>query len=235
MVSFQNIAVFILSTTVTNGRYKQDYPTYYESRIVPIMDTWGMYFPTLFFVFGSNRKDYDFLTDNCELQALQPSRLLKAQSEQIASQNIVKRFECPAVHGIESHVNSTSLRTKFNVLYTGNCTGEYFGIGPTCRCQESMRYFNQEPSMSRHEWFIFIDDDIHFRPHSLRAMLSGFHPVETMPVNITERGVALVGTRTYRGFRFSKREPPHNCSGSAAYDFPIAQPAIINRYAHTHT
>ena len=42
---------------------KQDFPTYWQSRILPIQNTWGKFFQTLFFVFGTNVFDYRFLHD----------------------------------------------------------------------------------------------------------------------------------------------------------------------------
>lgn len=125
----------------------------------------------------------------------------------------------------------------FNGLWTGNCTGEYFGVGPTCRCQEAMRYFLHEPTLRNTEWFIFMDDDIHFRPFSLLAMLSELTTATSAgALESTDKvRLALVGPVKYRGFEFSKRvnhdnsTEVHRCRNSTAFEFPFAQPAIINR------
>lgn len=256
MVNFTDIAVFILATTEKNGKYHQDYPTYLESRIVPIRETWGQYFPVMNFVFGTNKKDYDFLSEQCRevIHASEPAsinRRLKAKSEQRQSENRVIQFKCP-IYEMESHYGlstrtdtsnasftnpmktqymTSTLLYEFDALFVANCTGEYFGIGPTCRCQESMRFFNQDASMQKAEWFIFMDDDIHFRPHALQTMLTGLSDGTNTNITHTDQGLALVGTNNYRTFEFSKKDPPHSClKNITAFSFPFAQPAIINRY-----
>lgn len=261
MVSFNDVAVFILATTRTNGRYKQDYPTYFESRIVPIRETWGQYFPQLYFVFGASKHDQNFLTQQCRSHASadgKESRRLAAGKSHVQLEDTRTLYSCP-VYELDSHYlsrvsssNDTlrnptinkqhSMLYDFNALWTGNCTGDYFGAGPTCRCQEAMRYFLHEPSMQKNEWFIFMDDDILFRPFSLLSMLteltngvggSTYSTKETAGTQGTK--IALVAPTKHRGFEFSKRgikegsTEVHRCRNSSAYEFPLAQPAIINR------
>lgn len=246
MVNFENIAIFILATTATNGKYKQDYSTYLESRIIPIRETWGQYFPSMHFVFGTNKKDLDFLTQQCRLvEPTSSTRQLKARSDQVEHENKTVQYKCP-IYEIESHyrslatnntninmadMKSNSLLFEFNALYTANCTGTYFGLGPTCRCQESMRFYNQDLSMKQAEWFMFMDDDIHVRPFALQSMLTEIeNTTSSSQVISSEKGMALVGSNRYRSFDFSKKSPPHSCRESIAYEFSFAQPAIINRY-----
>ena len=182
MVDFRRIAVFILGTVAKNGRLEQPYPTYLESRIQPIVQTWGQFFPLLYFVFGRNVHDVEFLTKQCRLVAnnvfarspasseVSPHRILKVRSPQIELEHSLDLYRCP-IHAndmhyfrsIDKHLNLTESKTslngnnsddrgsesggpssnsvlEFNVLLARNCTGEYFGYGPTCRCQEAMRY-----------------------------------------------------------------------------------------------
>lgn len=259
MVGFDNIAVFILATTRTNGRYKQEYPTYFESRIVPIRETWGQYFHQLYFVFGTNKFDHSFLTQQCRSQSSVSGgagRRLAGNKDQVPLEDTRELYSCP-IYELDAHYHSwgggtnETLRSPtankqnamlydFNALWTGNCTGEYFGMGPTCRCQEAMRYFLHEPSMQHNEWFIFIDDDILFRPYSLLSMLNeltktGGPPVLKVTAATDGNRIALVGPTKYRGFDFSKKtqrdDSPelHRCKNSTAYEFAFAQPAIINR------
>jgi hypothetical protein len=55
-----------------------------------------------------------------------------------------------------------------------NETGEYYGLGPTCRCQETMRYYYYLNDIHKSfDWFIFMDDDIYIRPYSLLSFLLG--------------------------------------------------------------
>ena len=246
MVNFQDIAVFILATTRTNGRYKQDYPTYFESRIVPIRETWGQLFPSLYFVFGANKADYNFLNQQC--RSNENNRKLLSRDKTIPLQNVVTPYTCP-IYEVESHyktgdsndkskLQSQALLYEFNALWTGNCTGEYFGYGPTCRCQESMRYFYTDPSFKSKEWFIFMDDDIYFRPYALQSMLSTLSSNKAIKV---DGPLAVVSASKYRAFQFSKRGPSnstdeeHSCRNSNVYDFPLAQPAIMNRYSIVYT
>jgi len=171
---FRHIAVFILGTVARNGRMEQPYPTYLESRILPLLQTWGQFFPHLYFVFGRNVYDVDFLTERCRLTAINvlngptsgweytahtpsnSSRELKVRSPQVELQHSLDLYRCPIniddlfyFRGAEKRLNLTSAMKfsaeftgtilEFNVLLARNCTGEYFGYGPTCRCQEAMR------------------------------------------------------------------------------------------------
>jgi hypothetical protein len=72
---------------------------------------------------------------------------------------------------------------EITVLRAANCTGEYFGIGPTCRCQEMLRFFLQSPPPTGGvggvggagggwEWFMFVDDDVYVRPYALHSFLA---------------------------------------------------------------
>jgi hypothetical protein len=249
MVSFSDVAIFILATTRTNGRHKQDYATYLESRIVPIRESWGQFFPHLYFVFGTNKFDHDFLTQQCTTQ--KAGRQLAARDRQIPSENVAHLYSCP-IYEVEAHYKTSQDVTvdlavtkesststplyEFNALWTGNCTGEYFGYGPTCRCQESMRYFNHDPVLQKKEWFIFMDDDIYYRPYALVSLLSSLS--EDKQRAGSNAPIALVASNRYRSFQFSKSGPKndtakasHRCKDSPAYEFAIAQPAILNRYA----
>jgi hypothetical protein len=115
-----------------------------------------------------------------------------------------------------SAVNNSSKDAYVNILYTGNCTGEYFGIGPVCRCQEAMRFFNTHLA-NLFEWFVFIDDDVFMRPVSLLTMLHQIRPLfsltadafHLLPRNrsldaIGSQPAALVSSSRYRGFLGSK-------------------------------
>jgi hypothetical protein len=101
-----------------------------------------------------------------------------------------------------------------------------------------MRYYNTEPTLHNKEWFIFMDDDIYYRPFALKAMLHAL--TAQFEGTSTKQPMALVASNRYRSFQFSKGGPkestsgntkptPHNCKGSSAYDFAIAQPAMLNR------
>ena len=325
MVNFEDVAVFLLATTRPNGRpgSQQTYPTYYESRILPIRETWGAYFPHLYFVFGTNKFDYEFLTKRChivdhdignegsgdmdegagisrnsarggfetsdlisssERDTLSPiptnttdkadttsasssHRRLLAREPQTSTKHSTEVYSCPVSkteveqqrrRRNEAFSEASDLRSlsstpdtaaaapppppppplppsttsgsfssaskvasssrsgrgetlhgagtsdasdepggadpvfEWRALWVGNCTGEYFGIGPTCRCQEALRFFSRPPSagnpwnrgtrgnplyqqqqQQEPEWFVFIDDDMHFRPYSLVSLLHG--------------------------------------------------------------
>jgi hypothetical protein len=183
-----SIAIFILATTKKNGKpgTMQTYPTYFESRMLPIANTYGTQFnnatsTNLFFVFGTNKYDNDFLQRRCyEVEgpswsafSLSSSsspdsshrrRSLKAHVEQTPSRDRLETHKCP-IRRTETYTFQKQKRLPYQsqsaavptiiendrnitILRAANCTGEYFGIGPTCRCQEMLRYFLQSPPPS---------------------------------------------------------------------------------------
>ena len=128
---------------------------------------------------------------------------------------------------------------EFNILRTGNCSGEYFGFGPTCRCQEAMRYFFYQNTADKWDWFIFIDDDIYMQPYAVSSLLKSL----TDSSDPLDKYVALLSSSKKRRIDYvldwrkkavtsksNKRafHPKHPCH-SIVY---IAQPAIISRYHH---
>lgn len=152
VATFGNIAIFVLATTLRNS---------IENRIVPISSTWGFQFEHLYFVMGTNQPDKDYLNDRCKLQEDPHGRSLARAPP---SSQADKLFEYRCIPG----------NFPVNVLLTANCTGTYFGLGPTCRCEESMRFFWTASRFSTVQWFMFIDDDVYIRPLPLMTMLSGF-------------------------------------------------------------
>ena len=58
---FSTVAVFVLGTTRKFQRVSS-----FESRIRPIVETWGSLFPHLYFVFGTNVFDQTFLSESCQ-------------------------------------------------------------------------------------------------------------------------------------------------------------------------
>ena len=176
---------------------------------------------------GRNSFDFQFLETYCSRSS--GSRRLRARPGQTRPyEDILYQYRCPldiplsdkTAFTDRSYSNATA--PTLQVLYMGNCTGEYFGIGPTCRCQESMRYFLSH-FVNSTRWFMFMDDDVYVRPHSLRRML------ELVDLEDGESPRALVSTSTYRSFRFSDKSKTFNCSHpDGRHNFPIAQPAIIN-------
>lgn len=226
MQRIADLVVFVLATTKGNKEYSA-----FEHRIVEIASTWGTSFKNLYFVLGTNIFDYKFLTDKCNIvdrampsaqyqkhhqqQHHRHNRRLKAHTPQTSPVDAVKEYVCPR----------DDLNINITFLWIANCTGEYFGIGPTCRCQEAMRYYNNHPDLG--DWFGFFDDDMHLRPYALQSMLRE-HSRKMLSVNSR---VGFVSAMVYRSFQFSKRWNPetHNCSISGVHDFPIAQPAFLNR------
>jgi hypothetical protein len=234
---FKKIAIFILGTTTPNSRFPQKYKTYYESRIVPIVTTWASYFPFVYFVFGTNRFDHKFLDKHCQLHEtipnypiskLQPShRTLIARTPQKIPQNIYELYSCPVIE------SNHTLPLKFNVLYIGNCTGEYFGIGPTCRCQETIRFFQQSLLLKDLPWFLFMDDDVYIRPYTLFSVLQTMtnHP------QLSHHPVALLSSLSGRQATSIKPKKPtptsitQRCQQLWYDSYYYAQPALLNNAA----
>ena len=183
---FQSVAVFVLATTgsrrsptASNGA-EEEY-NYLERRLLPLAESWGRFFPHLFFVLGTNEVDYSFTLRFCNATGLssrpgrekvevglggrregREGRRLVARSKQVKKRNVVTELVC------RPHQSKKEMR----FLWTGNCSGEYFGMGPTCRCQESLRFFLRSSSSSSSfstgldafEWFIFVDGKEPFKP-----------------------------------------------------------------------
>lgn len=291
MVDFSAISVFILATTTLNTRFSpQIFPTYYESRILPITETWGSFFPHLYFVFGRNAFDYQFLTTSCShinhgyvehyhsmshtdkendkknvLQEMEASnnfhfrRKLEPRTRQMKSMNKTTLFYCypkqgegkwrefPTNHSSKQFhqptVNTAAYspflnsleqrRSPWKALYIGNCTGEYFGSGPTCRCQETIRYFlvNKDSHFKNVQWFIFQDDDIYLRPYALQNFLSSF----ASEIDISQRPITFISSEMgfiLRNVRQKQYEKDiENCRTLFQNSLHLAQPAIMNRYS----
>ena len=209
-LSFHDVAIFVLATTRTEPNRASS--SSLSGRMLPLMQTWGRYFPSIYFVFGTNQVDYDFVRSPVCRSASSHNRRLRASSPQVAGRNATELFSCQQ-DGVD-----------LSVLFVGNCTGEYFGYGPVCRCQESLRYFL---TREQHAWFAFMDDDLYLRPHSLLALLGDIRGPGTDGV------FSLVSSRAYRSFQFSSRwRTPglgYNCKVPSAHNFPVAMPAFLTR------
>jgi hypothetical protein len=298
LLDFSSITIFILATTTQNSRIPQDYKTYYESRILPITETWGSFFPNLFFVFGTNQFDYQFLTTRCtpesttlmeahathELHGQKPKkkasnkgklkgpkrnatlptikadgrRKLIARTPQMKSKNVTMVFNCIPTEGegkwrklknISESPPSASSNPDFksfqsfqtqrsskgwNALYIGNCTGEYFGAGPTCRCQESLRFYlnHLNGHFASSKWMIFMDDDIYYRPFSLQSFLSSITTKQLWEKKENE-AMALISSdmkHEYSRFKDSRyTNATLVCKKLFQSSLYLAQPAMLNR------
>jgi hypothetical protein len=157
MVGTGNIAIFLLATTLRNS---------YENRIKPIMATWGADISHLYFVMGTNNADKPFLDKTCRNKPhTRPVGMVSTgpiKIRPLVVQGQMMEYDCPVPN------------SRINVLFTTNCTGTYFGRGPTCRCEESIRFFLYEKRFQNVEWFMFIDDDLYIRPTPLMSFLRSF-------------------------------------------------------------
>ena len=79
-------------------------------------------------------------------------------------------------------------------------------------------------------WFAFMDDDVHLRPHSLVALLDAV-TVGGPPMAV------LVPSSKYPAFEFHKRRTADGewaadpaCTNSSVFDFGWIQPAFITRW-----
>ena len=202
-IIIDSIAVFILSTTKTFGGISS-----FQSRMIEISETWAKPFEHVNFVMGTNQFDHNFLQERCIFKASfgdpkrapENRRKLVARTPQTPREDVTREYECDYSKEMAKweFTGRTSTDAKkdllqrhfqedrhaLTVLYVGNCTGEYFGIGPACRYQETARYFLSHAGLRtvppgaiypksrlgrfRHvEWFLFVDDDLYVRPYSL--------------------------------------------------------------------
>ena len=137
--NMNRLAVFILSTVKSNGKFTQFFPNYYESRILPIINTWGLLIPNLIFVFGTNVFDLNFIKHRCKKIIVQ-QRKLTPYTPQTTPVDSIEEYTCPVeqyegLNWIYNKDNNASNNTKkktniissFNIIRMSNCTGEYFG------------------------------------------------------------------------------------------------------------
>ena len=230
-------AIFILATSRNFQQISS-----FDSRIKPIAETWGSVFVHTYMVFGTNVFDATYLTSNCQLKV--------SHGDSSSSSSRRRRLYASAPQ--TESVNRTDLyycqQGLIKVLHVGNCTGEYFGMGPTCRCQEAMRYFmfnQQRPLFADVKWFAFMDDDLYIRPYSLAAMTQRMetHQLfrrhflsDSSSMSISgSKGAVLVSTSVSRGFGFTKRfgmfdekKQPNLNHTCRQHKFPICMPAIIH-------
>lgn len=211
---FNTIAVFVLANT---GSYKprteNRYYSYLNRRLIPMADTWGRFFPYLYFVLGTNLYDWKFITQYCNMTSSH-HRSLIARTPQRSSENKIISYRC----------TPPGLRSEhMRILWVGNCTGEYFGIGPTCRCQEAMRYYlNSLELLNQTNWFMFIDDDVYFRPYALIGMLANLSFKDS---------IQIVSSRYPNSLSFAHRwnKTKYQCYPSEYIRFTWAQPSILSR------
>ena len=148
VATLSSIAIFILSTIQPPSPLKSQYhlPNNFDLRLAPIHETWGSYLTSTFFVLGRNKPDYDFIQYHCMQKVISAStlhvdvesenrRVLVPKVKQIESKDTMELHHCPSRTPIRNN------KLPLKVLVSRNCTGEYFGMGPTCRCQESMRFY----------------------------------------------------------------------------------------------
>lgn len=251
MLDVSKIAFFLLSTAGLNGFAEQKYPTFFDSRTLPIKQTWGAFFPHLHFVFGNNPADYRFLQKRCTLERT-IGEPINPSAKQTLVRNATDLYSCPvtpsewkwnASQPISSPYTSPVLQAynsfaanrlaPLRALYHANCSGKYFGLGPSCRCQESMRYYLTEPAFRDFDWFVFMDDDLYFRPYALLSFLDRVQ----RNTSLSSQPLAMIAGSGLQGFRQLKNKAlasgHHDCTHQVVYRFGYAQPAFFNRKTMT--
>ena len=241
-----DIAIFVLATTKL-----LNFQSSWDTRVVPIYQTWGKNLEHLYFTMGTNVFDKIFLDTQC-MTILQQQhnvsrgvgtgeigrRILRARTQQTFKRNRLIEYKCSEnlrasnrnifLKGM--YLNPNPNTGQITVLFAANCTGEYFGEGPSCRLQESIRHFIYDPKFLEVKWFGFIDDDVYLRPYVLSNLLKMFH----LNDGSKDGGdVALLYSMDEPGLQFSTRWSPssHNCNISGMHTFPYAMPCVINRKA----
>jgi len=197
------VSIIVLATSMQKpGKEGRARYSYFYDRAVPMKTTWARDFEVEL-AFGTNVFDDEFLTAECE--GLGAARRLRVTHPQVPPRDAIESFACASIR----------------VLYLANCTGEYMGAGPVCRCQESIRYWLRSARFARTKWFVFMDDDVYFRPYALLGLLAGFN--ESVPM-------AFVGAHGLRGLSLT-RDRWKACGELCAFRFGWAQPAILSRGA----
>lgn len=102
-------------------------------------------------------------------------------------------------------------------VLTAECTDEYRGAGPCCKCDAA--FVHAADAARPWDWVAFADDDVYFDPISTRHALSSAGDVDA-PVAVVPQG--------------SRRRPPFQASAKCRSAMPAnywAQPAILSRGA----
>lgn len=130
MLSYEDVAVFILGTTAFFRGQSS-----FDARIIPAYRTWGHTLPYLYYVFGNSPKDRKFLVHRgCEI--LPNDRTLSAGNNSHLSNERgnkyinIEMLECYAEESIR----------PLKIIRFLDCSGGYYGDGPTCRCDEIISY-----------------------------------------------------------------------------------------------
>ena len=251
MVSFNEIAVFVLATS--QGKQVGKPFSQWERRLEPLAQTWGAYFPHFYGVMGRNQYDIGFLANNCEIESKwstlgrdwkedtgnvsasrlagrhqaydeshEAHRMLIAREKQGKYRDVVSVWNCSLPYARPA----SHPRLWLHVLMAHACTGEYFGAGPTCRAEEAMLAYLQLPTLQHTSWFIFIDDDVYMRPQVLVSFLTWATTTTKVPAE-----TVFLFTEIKRGFGYAARKLGHNCSDPDVHGFYFAQPAILSRPA----
>ena len=130
---FHQVAIFILATTRQHQKR-----SYLDTRIIPIIQSWGYNFENLYFVFGTNKFDWEFIQNHCILQesygeVSAKSRRLAPHTIQVTSQNKHEVFKCffhnekvisskkyQYEHTFEKSLDKALDVSSFKILWTGN-------------------------------------------------------------------------------------------------------------------
>ncbi len=199
--------------------------------------------------------DYAYFLSNAHLSATEVIKNHKQQSAVPLEPGVGLKYDSTARQSSNLDSRQTAVRrpNTVNALFTANCTGEYFGHGPACRYQESMRffYYHQEDLFAKTEWFIFIDDDLYMRPYSLQTLLNALslqsahharvgvkmpvpnedsvHPIRRSPISST-LPLAIISSEVPRGFEFSKKwdRKRFNCKIAGIHDLYLSMPVMLN-------
>lgn len=218
-----SVAVFVLATTHSLTRKNGETYSYFDERIRPMWDAWGHYLDHFYFVVGRNVHDSKFLlNNNCsKAEGLVPhirSRILLPHRPQIESRDGISEYQCTMDDSDRKHIA---------FLHATNCTGEYFGEGPVCRCQESLRYYLKHRRLKSVSWFLFMDDDVFLRIGPLLQLLRMLDDkTRLMPAAFAIVGNSALGG----GLSFSRRNSTKMCTTRSRLHVPVCQPALINRF-----
>jgi len=140
MIGFESIAVFLLATVGSQLEI-------YQHRISPLVDGWGAYFPQLYFVFGRNKFDKQFLDQQCRLidssanemkQDVHSINHVNSDRTVPSQRQLLARYaQTPLKHDMMTYECTTDAGNSFYGLFAANCTGEYYGIGMSSHLQVS--------------------------------------------------------------------------------------------------
>lgn len=172
MLGFSSVAVFVLASLQHVSRNGTEYD-FYTKRLLPMAQTWGIAFETMYFVLGRTGRSRRV---NPDVRCFRESNPAMLSSYAVNDQ--MELLNCDR--------GSELTQRQFNTIVFKNCSGMHQSSGMSCRSQELMRFYHKSSYFKDSRWLVILNDDVFVRPVAMHAMLQAKSTpeMETMPMAI---------------------------------------------------